>query len=124
MLSIFAGAASVGAAAQGPTGFAALLGSPITMMVLMLVVFYFLLIRPQQKRAKEHRDMVEGLRRGDEVVTQGGLIGKVSKVADNELTVELAEGVKVQVVRATIVDVRNRTAPAAANDGGDDEKKS
>jgi len=125
MLSIIAAAAGpAAAAAQGPGGFAALLGSPITMMVLMLVVFYFLLIRPQQKRAKEHRDMVGGLRRGDEVVTQGGLIGKVSKVADNELTVELSEGVKVQVVRATIVDVRNRTAPAAANDGADDEKKS
>ena len=91
---------------------------------LIFVVFYFLLIRPQQKRMKEHRDMVEGLRRGDEVVTQGGLIGKVSKVADTELTVELADGVKVRVVRGTIAEVRNRTAPAPANDSDAKSDKS
>ena len=66
-------------------------------LILIFVVFYFLLIRPQQKRAKEHKEMVEGLKRGDEVITQGGLIGKVSKVADEEVTVELADGVKVRV---------------------------
>ena len=80
--------------------------------VLIIVVFYFLLIRPQQQRMKAHREMVEGLRKGDEVVTSGGLVGKVTKVADDEATVEIAEGVRVKVIKSTISDVRNRTEPA------------
>jgi preprotein translocase subunit YajC len=90
------------------------------MLVLMGLVFYFLLIRPQQKRMKEHKEMVEGLKRGDEVVTQGGLIGKVAKVADEEVTVELADGVKVRVVRQTIASVRGRPEPKPANDAKSD----
>jgi preprotein translocase subunit YajC len=86
----------------------------------MGLVFYFLLIRPQQKRMKEHKEMVEGLKRGDEVITQGGLIGKVVKVADEEVTVELSEGVKVRVVRQTISTVRGRTEPKPANDAKSD----
>jgi len=86
----------------------------------MGVVFYFLLIRPQQKRMKEHKEMVEGLKRGDEIVTQGGLIGKIAKVADEEVTVELAEGVKVRVVRQTITGVRGRPEPKPANDAKSD----
>jgi preprotein translocase subunit YajC len=75
---------------------------------------YFLLIRPQQKKVKEHQAMVEALRRGDQVVTQGGLIGKVDKVKDdNEVVVELAEGVKVRVVKSTIAQVLSKTEPAA-----------
>lgn len=93
---------------------------PIPMLVLMGVVFYFLLIRPQQKRMKEHKQMVEGVKRGDEIITQGGLIGKVSKVADDELTVKLADGVEVRVVRTTIASVRGRTAPKPANDAKSD----
>jgi preprotein translocase subunit YajC len=74
---------------------------------------YFLLIRPQQKKLKEHKAMIGALRRGDQVVTQGGLIGKVSKVKDDsEIEVELAEGVKVRVVRATIAQVLSKTEPA------------
>ena len=74
---------------------------------------YFLLIRPQQKKLKEHKAMVEALRRGDQVVTQGGLIGKVAKVKDNdEIEVELAEGVKVRVVRSTVAQVLSKTEPA------------
>jgi preprotein translocase subunit YajC len=76
---------------------------------------YFLLIRPQQKKMKEHQNMVENLRRGDMVVTQGGLIGKVSKVKEeNEIEVELAEGVKVRVVKSTIAQVLSKTEPASA----------
>ena len=86
----------------------------------MGVVFYFLLIRPQQKRMKEHKEMVEGLKRGDEIVTQGGLIGKIAKVADEEVTVELADGVKVRVVRQTITGVRGRPEPKPANDAKSD----
>jgi preprotein translocase subunit YajC len=74
---------------------------------------YFLLIRPQQKKMKEHQKMVEGLRRGDVVITQGGLIGKVVKVKENnELDVEVADGVKVRVVQNTIAQVVSKTEPA------------
>jgi len=74
---------------------------------------YFLLIRPQQKKVKEHQAMVGAVRRGDQVVTQGGLIGKVTKVKeDNELEVEIADGVKVRVVQSTLADVRSKTEPA------------
>ncbi|MBC6416959.1 MAG: preprotein translocase subunit YajC [Rhodospirillales bacterium] len=85
-------------------------------IVLIFVVFYFLLIRPQQKRAKEHRNMVANLRRGDRVVTGGGFVGQVSKVIDdNEVQVEIADGVRVRVVRSTITTVLDRSgAPPAA----------
>lgn len=81
-------------------------------LILIFGIMYFLLIRPQQKKAKEHQAMVKALRRGDQVITQGGLIGKVSKVKEeNELEVELAENVKVRVVQSTIVQVLNKTEP-------------
>lgn len=84
-------------------------------LVLIFLIMYFLLIRPQQKKMKEHQNMVSNLRRGDQVVTQGGLIGKVSKVKDeNELEVEIAEGVKVRVVKSTITQVLSKTEPAKA----------
>ena len=73
------------------------------------------MIRPQQKRMKEHRALIEALKKGDEVITQGGLIGKVTAVRDNELEVEIAPGVRTRVVRSTITGVVNRTAPVAAN---------
>ena len=79
-------------------------------LILIFAIMYFLLIRPQQKKAKEHRAMVKALRRGDQVVTQGGVIGKVAKVKDeNELEVEIADGVKLRVVQSTIVKVLNKT---------------
>lgn len=71
-------------------------------LVLMLVVFYFLMIRPQQKRAKEHREMVSALKKGDEVVTNGGLGGTIAKVGDAYLTVRIADGVEVPVQRASV----------------------
>ncbi len=84
-------------------------------LVLIFVVFYFLLIRPQQKRQKEHRSMVTNLRRGDRVVTGGGFVGQVTKVLnDNEVQVEIAEGVRVKVVRSTITSVLDRSEPVAA----------
>ena len=83
-------------------------------LILIFGIMYVLLIRPQQKKLKDHKAMVEALRRGDQVVTQGGLIGKVSKVKeDGEVEVEIAEGVKVRVVKATIAQVLNKTEPAA-----------
>jgi len=82
-------------------------------LILIFAIMYFLLIRPQQKKVKEHKSMVEALRRGDQVVTQGGLIGKVSKVKDDEeVEVEIAEGIKVRVIRGTIAQVLNKTEPA------------
>ncbi|MFC7704075.1 preprotein translocase subunit YajC [Plastorhodobacter daqingensis] len=83
-------------------------------LILIFAIMYFLLIRPQQKKLKEHRTMVEALRRGDQIVTAGGLIGKVSKVKeDGELEVEIADGVRVRVVRHTVAQVLNKTEPAA-----------
>jgi preprotein translocase subunit YajC len=84
-------------------------------LILIFAIMYFLLIRPQQKKVKEHQKMVAALRRGDQVVTAGGLIGKVSKVKDDsEVEIELSEGVKVRVVRSTIAQVLNKTEPAAS----------
>ncbi|MEL6122038.1 MAG: preprotein translocase subunit YajC [Pseudomonadota bacterium] len=84
-------------------------------LILIFAIMWFLLIRPQQKKLKEHRAMVEALRRGDQVVTQGGLIGKVSKVKDDdEIEVEIANGVKVRVVRSTVAQVLSKTEPADA----------
>ena len=84
-------------------------------LILIFLIMYFLLIRPQQKKLKEHQAMVAALRKGDQVVTQGGLIGKVTRVKDNdELEVEIAEGVKVRVVKTTIATVLSKTEPAAA----------
>lgn len=83
-------------------------------LILIFAIMYFLLIRPQQKKVKEHQKMVEGLRRGDQVVTQGGIVGKVVKVReDGELEVEIAEGVKVRVIQSTIAQVISKTEPAA-----------
>jgi preprotein translocase subunit YajC len=82
-------------------------------LILIFAIMYFLLIRPQQKKVKEHQAMVAGLRRGDQVITQGGLYGKVTKVKDDsEIEVEIAEGVKVRVARPTIAQVVSKTEPA------------
>jgi len=79
----------------------------------IFAIMYFFLIRPQQKKIKEHQQMVEALRRGDQVVTQGGIIGKVMKVKDdNEIEVEIASGVSIRVVRSTIASVVSKTEPA------------
>lgn len=79
--------------------------------LLIFVIMYFLIIRPQQRRLKEHREMVASVRRGDTVVTAGGLIGKVSKVDEGEIQVEVAQGVKLKVVRSTISEVRSKNEP-------------
>lgn len=87
-------------------------------LVLIFVVFYFLLIRPQQKKLKEHKGMLDALRRGDRVVTGGGIIGTIVKVGTNEddVTVEIAEGVRVRVLRGTITSVLAKTEPAKTED--------
>ena len=80
-------------------------------ILLIFVIMYFLLLRPQQQKQKQHRELVSTLRRGDTVVTTGGIIGKVAKVDDAELQIEIAEGVRVKVVRGMIAEVRARGEP-------------
>ena len=90
------------ALAQGAGGAG---GSPfpsLIMLVVLFALFYFLLIRPQQKRQKEHREMTEKLAKGDEVVTQGGVLGRVTKVSDAFVTIEISEGTEVRVQRAAV----------------------
>ncbi|MDP3736103.1 MAG: preprotein translocase subunit YajC [Hyphomonadaceae bacterium] len=103
------------AAAADPFG--GLLGG-LLLPIGMIVIFYFLLIRPQNQRMKKHKTMLEALKKGDTVVTQGGIIGKVFKIADTEVTIDTGEGGKLRIVRSMIVDVRDRAEPvaAAAND--------
>jgi preprotein translocase subunit YajC len=96
-----------------PAGLLNALGLPL----LLLVVFYFLMIRPQQKRMKDHQNMVAALKRGDSVVLSSGVIGKVVRVEDAEVGVEIAQGVTVKVVKSMITEVRAKGEPAPANDG-------
>lgn len=84
-------------------------------LVLIFVVFYFFMIRPQQKKMKQHRELLSNIKRGDRVLTSGGIIGVVQKVTDTELEIEIADGVKVKVLRATISDVMSKTEVSAPN---------
>lgn len=90
-------------------------------LVLIFVVFYFMLIRPQQKKMKEHKAMLEGIRRGDKIVTGGGILGSVVRVgSDDELVVEIAENVRIRCLRSTVSLVVTKSEPAkdgAAKDG-------
>ena len=97
---------------QDPNALFQLIGMP----VLLIVLFYFLMIRPQQRRMKQHQTMLAALKRNDVVVLSSGLIGKIVRVEDKEVGVEVASGVTVKVVKHMIADVRARGEPAAAND--------
>lgn len=98
-------------AAGAPGGDSALM--QFLPFILIIGVFYFLMIRPQQKRMKEHKTMITALRRGDNVITAGGIVAKVSKVIDdNEIELEISSGVKVKVIRSTISTVVGKPAPA------------
>lgn len=97
-------------AAGAPAG--GILNGMLVPMVLVFAIMYFFMIRPQQKKMKEHQTMLGALRKGDQIVTQGGVIGKITKVKDDtEVEVEIASGVKVRVVRSTIVNVMGKTEP-------------
>src|SRR5690349_14308564 len=92
-------------------------------LVLIFVVFYFLLIRPQQTKMKQQREMLAGVKRGDRVVTGGGIIGLVTKViGDNELQIELAEGVRVRIIKSTITDIITRGESVRGKESEDDDK--
>ena len=105
-------ATPTGAAADGGLMAMAVNFAPF---IVILVLFYFMLIRPQQKRAKQHQEMVGAIKRGDEVVLSNGMVGKVTRVEDQEAMVELSQGVTVRVVKAKVAEVRNRGAIAANN---------
>ena len=77
-------------------------------LVMVFAIIYFLIIRPQQKRQREHQAMVDGVSRGDTVITQGGLVGKVAKVGDDELEVDFAENARMKVVKSMIISVRGK----------------
>src|SRR5262252_1499869 len=91
-------------------------------IVAIFVIFYFLLLRPQQRKAKEHKALLASVRRGDRVVTGGGILGLVTKVIDeNYVQVEVAEGVRVKVLKSTLADIPSRTAPAQSSGTKDDK---
>jgi preprotein translocase subunit YajC len=101
-----------GAAGQGGGGFSAFIP-----LILMFAIFYFLLIRPQQKKTKQHREMIGNLKKGDRIITSGGLHGRVTGTTDTTLTVEIAEKVRVKVNRANVMAVtQSGTQPAPVKD--------
>jgi preprotein translocase subunit YajC len=113
--------------AQAAPGAFDYLNSLLIPTMLIIGIMYFLMIRPQQKRLKEHQAMVATLRRGDTVVTSGGIIGKVARVDEQEVQIEIAEGVKIKVVRSTISEVRGKpegaSTPAKAKDKDKEKDK-
>jgi preprotein translocase subunit YajC len=113
-------------AGAGDGGLGSLGGlSSMLPLVAIFVIFYFLLIRPQQRKAKEHKALLASVRRGDRVVTGGGILGVVTKVVDeHHVQVEIAEGVRVKVMKSTIADIPSRTAPAQAAGARRDDKRS
>ena len=103
------------AAAAAPSGGASFFIQTIP-LVLVFVIFWFLMIRPQQRRMKEHQAQISAVKKGDRVVTGGGLIGKVTKVADSEVEVELGPNMRVMVVKSTLTQVGTPAAAKPAND--------
>ncbi|MFL6776496.1 MAG: preprotein translocase subunit YajC, partial [Sphingomicrobium sp.] len=103
----------VQAAPAGQTGGAAQLLVGILPWLLIFVIFYLLMIRPQQRRVKEHQAAIAAVKKGDDVITGGGIRGKVTKVSDDEAEVEIAQGVKVRVVKSTITHVVTNNAKPA-----------
>ncbi|MGD1887809.1 MAG: preprotein translocase subunit YajC [Cohaesibacteraceae bacterium] len=106
------------AQAAGAAGGGSLVMS-ILPFILIFVIMWFLIIRPQRQQMKRHKEMIANVRRNDTSVTSGGVIGKVTKVMDeasNEIEVQIADGVKIRVVRSMIQDVRVKAEPVAAND--------
>lgn len=109
------------AATDSGDGFMQTIGT-LFPLIAVFIIFYFIVLRPQQQRMKALATMVANVRRGDTVVTNGGLVGKVTKVVDdNEVQVEIAEGVRVKVIRSAIADVRTKGEPASGDGKKSDE---
>ena len=101
--------ASAGAAPTGAAGFFV----SVAPLILIFVIFYFLLIRPQQRRLKQHRDMIAAVKKNDIAITGGGVIGKVTRVEENEVELEIAQGTRIRVVKGLLSDIRpHGTKPA------------
>jgi len=111
---------SLAQAAPAGGGGASPFGNPLIMVVLMFAVMYFLVLRPQSKKAKEHQKMLSELKKGDDVVTQGGIIGKISGIKDGEITLQVQEGVRLRVQRSAVTGLYN---PAAATPATKTEAK-
>ena len=104
--------------AQGVGGVSPDLMYQLLPFLLIFVIMYFLILRPQQKRAKQHQDLVKNLRRGDTVITSGGMVGKVTKVVDDDqVEIEIAEGVRVRQVKTMVADVRAKGEPVKDEKG-------
>ena len=100
------------AAAAAPSGTASFIVNTLP-LVAIFIIFYLLLIRPQQRRMREHQTAIAGIKKGDDVVTGGGILGRVTKVTDTEAEVEIAQGIRVRVVKSTLSQVVSRTAKPA-----------
>lgn len=116
------GSTGAGGAGGGAQGF---LSTPLLPIILMLAIMWFLLIRPQQKKQKEHREMISSLKKGDMIITSGGLYGRITGLTDATITVEIADKVRVRVSRAHIAGLAQATKAAtpAAKEKSDSEKK-
>lgn len=108
-----------GGAQGGQGGFAAFIP-----LILMFVIFYFLLIRPQQKKSKEHRELINNLKKGDKIITSGGIHGRITAVDDTVLTVEISDKVRVKINRATVGGLVQPSSQAPAAKTGKDTKSS
>ena len=104
-----AAAPAAGAAPAGD-GMGALLAN-LMLPIGMIVIFYFLLIRPQNNRMKKHRELIANIKKGDKVITQGGIIGRVFKLTDEEVTIDTGEGGKLRIMRGMIMDVKKTDTP-------------
>ena len=125
MMALADGAAT-GGAAPGAGGVGGCAGGGMTQFVpllLMFVIFYFMLIRPQQKKAKDHQNFLSGLKKGDQVVTRGGVVGRVTGVTDTMVTVEIQEKVRVRVLKSYIDGQHKDAATAAPADKAEKKKE-
>ena len=111
------------AGGEGAGGLGGMLSGPLPMLILMFVIFYFLLIRPQQKKAKAQREMLANLRKGDNIVTAGGIFGKITGIDDQTVVVEIAPQVRVKMNRASVSGVAGAAAPAPQAKADDKKKK-
>jgi preprotein translocase subunit YajC len=118
---VLAAAAPAPAAAGGGGMMDMLAGNPFIIMVPIMVLAYFLMIRPQQQRAKQHQAQVNAVKRGDTVILSSGLIGKVVRVEEKELGIEVAQNVTVKVIKGMVAEVRTRGEPAPANANASDK---
>ena len=112
------------AQAPAPSGGGSFLANPMFMVVAMIAIMYFLVIRPQSKKAKEHQKMLSELKKGDDVLTSGGIIGKITGMKDNEVTLQLQEGVRVRVQRSAVTGLYTGAAAGAKSETKSEAKAS